>query len=191
MAHVGMDPSGPTHLKRRPEMRRGAFGALLCAAAIAGCAGSPSYQQEHKLAPAQTLPLPARTPEAGQPSAPNESADNSVEHLFADPRLDPIRDKVPLVLRTGAVTPQLLSNQDKPTPAEKQAIKVWMSVREQAQQVQLEQRGPPSQRLVRTRQLVTRAILQLYNGDLTYGQFAKRIQELDSEYQAAARRVPR
>jgi hypothetical protein len=171
-------------------MRTRAFGALLCAAAaIAGCAEGPSYQEQHQLARAQTSQPPARAPEAAQPPA--SSADSSIEHLFADPRLNPIRDKVPLVLRAGAVTPLLLSNEDKPTPAEKQAIKVWVSVREQAQQIQLEQRGPPSQRLVRTRQLVTRAILQLYNGELTYGQFAKRIQELDSEYQAAARQTHR
>jgi O6-methylguanine-DNA--protein-cysteine methyltransferase len=86
------------------------------------------------------------------------------------------------------VTPLLLANENKPTPPEKQAIKVWLSVREQAQQYQLEHRGPPSPLLVRTRQQVTRAILQLYNGEMTYGEFAKRIQELDSEYQAAARR---
>ena len=171
-------------------MRAGAFGALLCAAAaIAGCAQSPSYQQ-HKPDAAQTSP-PARTPEAAQPPAAKAGGDNSVEHLFADPRLDPIRGKVPLILRAGAVTASLLSNEGKPTPEEKQAIRVWISVREQAQRVQLEQRGPPSQRLVRTRQLVTKAILQLYNGDLTYGQFAKRIQDIDYEYQAAARQMHR
>ena len=129
----------------------------------------------------------ARTPETGSPQ-PRDGAGSYVEQLFADPRLDPIRDKVPLVLRSGAVTPLLLANEDKPTPPEKQAIKVWLSVREQAQQYQLEHRGPPSQLLVRTRQQVTRAILQLYNGEMTYGEFAKRIQVLDSEYQAAARR---
>jgi O6-methylguanine-DNA--protein-cysteine methyltransferase len=158
---------------------------LLCAGAvITGCADVPAHQR-----PAQTgVTQPgetARTPEAAP--QPRDGAGSYVEQLFADPRLDPIRDKVPLVLRSGAVTPLLLANQDKPTPPEKQAIKVWLSVREQAQQYQLEHRGPPSQLLVRTRQQVTRAILQLYNGEMTYGEFAKRIQVLDSEYQAAAR----
>jgi len=170
-------------------MRRGAFAALLCAAAaIAGCAESPSHQQRQPAAASTPSPS-ARAPEAAQPPTSKGSTDSHVEQLFADPRLDPIRDKVPLILRAGAVTPALLANEEKPTPAEKQAIKVWMSVREQAQQIQLEQRGPPSQRLVRTRQQVTQAILQLYSGDLTYGQFAKRIQILDSEYQSAARQM--
>lgn len=173
-------------------MRKGAFPMLLGAAAVlAGCADVPANQRAAPIAQPPRTTQPAetvRTPEAAPPQAADGSG-SYVEHLFADPRLDPIRAKVPLVLRSGAVTPLLLANEDKPTPAEKQAIKVWVSVREQAQQYQLERRGPPSQLLVRTRQLVTRAILQLYNGDLTYGEFARRIQVLDSEYQAAARQV--
>ena len=100
-------------------------------------------------------------------------------------------DRIDRVVITGAgaVTPVLLANDTRPTTAEKRAIKVWVSIREQAQQYQLEQRGPPSPLLVRTRHQVTRAILQLYNGQMTYGQFAQRIQALDSDYQAAARQV--
>ena len=176
-------------------MRRGVVGTLLCAAAaIAGCADGPSNQQPQP-APVQSAAVPrtsepADTTHAPQTAATPQAAQGAasyLEHLVADPRLDPIRDKVPLVLRAGAVTPALLSNEDKPTPAEQRAIKVWVSAREQAQQYQLQQRGPPSPLLVRTRQLVTRAIVDLYNGDLTYGQFARRIQTLDSDYQAAAR----
>jgi hypothetical protein len=172
-------------------VRKSAFGMLLCAAAVTtGCADAPTDRR-----PAATTQTPratqsveaARAPEAVAPQA-RDGSGSYVEHLFADPRLDPIREKVPLVLRSGAVTPLLLANEDKPTPSEKQAIKIWLSVREQAQQYQLEHRGPPSPLLVRTRQLVTRAILQLYSGEMTYGEFAKRIQVLDSEYQAAARR---
>jgi hypothetical protein len=174
-------------------VRKSAFGLLHCAAAmtvIAGCADAPTDRRPASTAPPGHATQPsetARTPEAAPPQE-RDGAGSYVEHLFADPRLDPIRDKVPLVLRSGAVTPLLLANGDKPTPSEKQAIKVWLSVREQAQQYQLEHRGPPSPLLVRTRQLVTRAILQLYSGEMTYGEFAKRIQVLDSEYQAAARR---
>jgi hypothetical protein len=176
-------------------MRRGVVGTLLCAAAaIAGCADGPSNQQPQP-APVESAAVPrtsqpADTAHAPQTAATPQAAQGAasyLEHLVADPRLDPIRDKVPLVLRAGAVTPALLSNEDKPTPAEQRAIKVWVSAREQAQQYQLQQRGPPSPLLVRTRQLVTRAIVDLYNGDLTYGQFARRIQTLDSDYQAAAR----
>ena len=172
-------------------MRTGVFGALICAAAIAGCANGPSYQQPHPSHPAQTGQPPGavQPPETARIPQTAEGTGGYLDYLFADPRLNPIRDKVPLVLRTGAVTPLLLANDDRPTPAEKRAIKVWVSIREQAQQYQLEQRGPPSPLLVRTRHQVTRAMLQLYNGQLTYGQFAQRIRALDSDYQAAARQL--
>jgi hypothetical protein len=161
---------------------KGVAGIVLCVAALlAGCAEAPTSQR----------PSPPQSQSPSASRSPDKGAASSVDQLFADPRLDPIRDKVPLVLHPGTVTRALLANEDKPTPPEKQAIKVWMSIREQAQQYQLEHQGPPSARLVRTRQLVTRAMLQLYNGELTYGQFARRIQELDSEYQAAARQAYR
>ncbi len=171
-------------------MRKSPFAALLCGAAvIAGCAEAPADRRPAPAAQPANTTQPAEGARSPEAAAPRDGAGSYVEHLFADPRLDPIRDKVPLVLHSGAVTPLLLANEHKPTPSEKQAIKVWLSVREQAQQYQLEHRGPPSPLLVRTRQQVTRAILQLYNGEMTYGEFAKRIQVLDSEYQAAARQV--
>ena len=171
-------------------MSKDVAGILLCVAAVlAGCADAPSSQR-----PAQTSQsgLAPQSPSANRaPDKDSAQAASHVDQLFADSRLDPIRGKVPLVLHPGTVTPALLANEDRPTPEEKQAIKVWISIREQAQQYQLEHQGPPSARLVRTRQLVTRAMLQLYNGELTYGQFARRIKELDSEYQAAARQARR
>jgi hypothetical protein len=81
-----------------------------------------------------------------------------------------------------------LSNAEKPTEEERRAIAVWESVRERAQQYQQDQRGPPSPLLVKVRAQVTRAILQLYEGELTYGEFAARIQQVDTDYQGAARK---
>jgi len=178
-------------------MRRGVFGALLCTAAIAGCAQHPHYPGQPQPSGVQAglpsrgtqSPEPAGASETARSSQPPAAAGGNLDHLFADPRLDPIRDKVPLVLRTGAVTPVLLANDDRPTATEKRAIKVWLSIREQAQLYQLEHQGPPSPLLVRTRQQVSRAILQLYHGQLTYAQFAQRMQALDLDYQAAARQL--
>jgi hypothetical protein len=167
-------------------MKSYSLGTLLCAAVVAaGCAAGPSYQPQRQTYPVQTT----QPPQAGQRPQTAEGTDTYIEHLFSDPRLDPIRNKVPLLLRAGVVTPSLVSNDDRPTKEEKRAIKLWESIRERAQQYQLEQRGPPSPLLVHTRQLVTTAIVQLYEGELTYGQFAGRIQQLDTEYQAAARRL--
>ena len=168
---------------------------LICAvAATAGCAVGPSNQGEPTHPPQEPPPQTTRPQEASPPAqAPPpprsvEDADSYLEHLFGDPRLDPIRDKVPLLLRADTVTASHLSNPEKPTEQERHAIAVWESVRERAQQYQQEQRGPPSPLLAKTRAQVTRAILQLYAGELTYGEFAARIQEVDADYQAAARK---
>jgi hypothetical protein len=176
-------------------MRRGLSGVLICAAA-AGCAVGPSNQGEPTHPPQEAQPPQTMRPQEAGPPAQTplpprtvEDTDRYLEHLFADPRLDPIRDKVPLLLRADTVTASHLSNPERPTEQERRAIAVWESVRERAQQYQQEQRGPPSPLLVKTRSQVTRAILQLYGGELTYGEFAARIQEVDADYQAAARKL--
>lgn len=169
---------------------------LICAAAAAaGCAVGPSNRGEPTPTPQGPQPPEVTKPQEASPPAQAplppraaEETDSYLEHLFADPRLDPIRDKVPLLLRADTVTASHLSNPEKPTEQERRAIAVWESVRERAQQHQQEQRGPPSPQLVKVRAQVTRAILQLYEGELTYGEFAARIQEVDADYQAAARK---
>jgi hypothetical protein len=143
---------------------------LLCAAALlAGCAADS----------------PRRTQTAPRPVAVENDA--YLKSLYADARLDPIRDKVPLLLRPDAIKPNHLANETRPTAPEKQAITAWLQVREQAQQYQTAQRGQPSPHLTQTRNRVTKAMVQLYNGTLTYGEFARRIREIDEEHQSAAR----
>lgn len=94
---------------------------------------------------------------------------------------------MPLLLRPDAIKPAYLSNDAKPTPPEKQAIKVWLQVRERAQRYVAEQRGEPSALLIKTRNRVTGAILQLYSGRLSYGKFARRIRQIDEQHQAVVR----
>jgi hypothetical protein len=143
---------------------------LLCAAALlAGCAADS----------------PLRTQTSPRTVAVDDDA--YLKSLYADPRLDPIRDKVPLLLRPDAIKSNHLSNETRPTPPEKTAITAWLQVREQAQQYQTAQRGPPSPHLMQTRNRVTKAMVQLYGGELTYGEFARRIREIDEEHQSAAR----
>ena len=88
------------------------------------------------------------------------------------------------MLRADAVKDEYVLNEAKPTRQEKEAIKVWLEVREQAQAYQASQRGAPSPELAKTRLYVTDAIYQLYTGRLTYGAFARRVRALDAEYQA-------
>lgn len=122
-----------------------------------------------------------------QAIAENPTRDEKIHlhQLYADPRLDPIRDKVPLQLRADAVGPGYLRNHNRPTVQERSAIKAWLEVRERALQYQGGTRGPPSAQLIRTRTQVTRAITQLQSGKLTYAAFGMRIQEIDAQHKQA------
>lgn len=132
--------------------------------------------------------VPGQAP-SSSPSVAAPQEDKYLKALYADPRLDPIRDKVPLRLGPGAVTPAYLANETTPTATEKQAIKVWLQVRELAQVHQQSLYGEPSPQLVETRQRITRTIADLYNGKLTYAEFAGRVQQIDQEHQAARQNV--
>ena len=167
--------------RKSPSRLRCVIGLLGAALFVAGCATeSPRAPQSTTAAP-QTTAAPAAT------TPPPLDQDKYLQALYADPRLDPIRDKVPLLLRAGAITPNYLSNETKPTPPEKDAIKVWLQVRELAQVHQTALRGEPSPLLVQTRQRVTEAIGELYSGKLTYAAFASRIQQIDEQHQGATR----
>ncbi len=110
-----------------------------------------------------------------------------INQLYADPRLDPIRDKVPLQVRADAVRSDYLRNETKPTKEEKQAIRAWLQIRDKAQEYQATRRGQPSGALLQTRVRVSQAISHLYSGKLTYAAFARRVQEIDAQYQASLR----
>jgi hypothetical protein len=147
--------------------------ALALALLLTGCALEPS--------------LPRTSP--GPPAIQVEQ-DPYLRSLYADPRLDPIRDKVPLLLKPDSIKPSYLVNDTKPTPAEKKAIVAWLQVRERAQQYLTTQRGEPSRLLAQTRNQITRAIAQLHRGELTYAGFAARVRQIDADYQTAARLSP-
>ena len=128
--------------------------------------------------------------QAGAQAAIGERPGNEKQYLnqlYADPRLDPIRDKVPLQVRADAVSSGYLRNETKPTKEEKQAIRAWLQIRDKAQEYQATRRGQPSKALLQTRVRVSQAISQLYSGKLTYAAFARRIQEIDAQYQADLR----
>ena len=162
------------------------YAALMIGLALAGCGSEPLRL------PAPSTPV-AQGVQPGAQSAlvvstPKLSDEKKyLQSLYIDPRLDPIRDKVPLQLRADVVSVGYLRNESKPTSEEKQAIKVWMQIREKAQQYQASIRGQPSQSLLQTRVRVTQAITQLYAGRLTYAGFAKKLQQIDAQHQESQR----
>ncbi len=157
--------------------------AMCIGFALAGCGSGPVRL------PPPSAPVSQGVAPGPHAAAPTPASDEKfrLQTLYADPRLDPIRGKVPLQLRADAVSMGYLRNESKPTPQEKQAIKVWLEVREQAQQYQNSLRGQPSGRLLQTRVRVTQAITQLYSGKLTYAAFARRIQLIDAQHQESLR----
>ena len=163
--------------------RHRALGALCAGLILAGCA---SQAPRHPPATA-TVAAPATPTPAAPATSTGGSNDPYVRALYADSRLDPIRHKVPLLLGPDVVQPLYLSNETKPSAAEKRAIAAWLQVREEAQRYRTAHAGAPSPLLTRTRKEVTAAILQLQNGELTYGAFARRLQQIDQDYQAAMR----
>jgi hypothetical protein len=159
------------------------YAATFLALILVGCGANRTHL------PASNTPAAQGVQSGAQAAFTERPGDEKkyLQQLYADPRLDPIRDKVPLQVRADAVTAGYLRNESKPTPEEKQAIRVWLQVREKAQQYQATRRGQPSGVLLQTRVRVSQAISHLYSGKLTYAGFAKRVQEIDAQYQAARR----
>jgi hypothetical protein len=162
--------------------RRHAAGVLYASLVLGGCAvEAPRH-------PSATATPPPAAPTASVPAtSTGGSSDPYVRALYADARLDPIRHKVPLLLGPDVVQSAYLNNETKPSAADKRAIAAWLQVRDQAQRYRTAHAGEPSPLLTRTRKEVTVAILQLQEGELTYGAFARRIQQIDQDYQAAIR----
>ncbi|MSQ60327.1 MAG: hypothetical protein EXR36_11975 [Betaproteobacteria bacterium] len=159
------------------------YAATFLAFTLAGCGTSGLHLPSTSAPAAQGVQSGAQAALSERPGDENKY----LKQLYSDTRLDPIRDKVPLQVRADAVTAGYLRNENKPTPEEKQAIRVWLQVREKAQKYQATRRGQPSGALLQTRVRVSQAISQLYSGKLTYAGFAKRVQEIDAQYQASRR----
>jgi hypothetical protein len=160
--------------------KRNARAALVIALLLTACAGE---QPRHSTTTGATAP-------SGPPPV-QVDKDPYLQQLYADKRLDPIRDKVPLLLRPDSIKPAHLTNETKPTAAEKKAIVAWLQIRERAQRYLATQRGEPSPLLAQTRNEVTRTIASLHRGELTYGAFARRVRQIDQDYQTAARQGTR
>ena len=156
--------------------------ALAIALLLSGCAGD--MPRLPTTTPTPSTPTPSTPP---PPPAVQVDQDPYLRSLYADPRLDPIRDKVPLLLKPDSIKPSYLPNDARPTPEEKKAIVAWLQVREHAQQYLTSKRGEPSALLTQTRNQITRAIAQLHRGELTYAGFATRVRQIDEDYQTAAR----
>jgi hypothetical protein len=108
----------------------------------------------------------------------------------ADERLIPLADKVAL-LQTKTQTFQMLANTTYPSKEEQSLIGIWANARQecfnQAESERVRTTAPPVLPVIAESNVKFNAVTaDLYNGKLTYGQFAQIRAQHFAEYQAQA-----
>lgn len=98
--------------------------------------------------------------------------------LYSDPRLDPIRSKVPLNMGVSDPIPiQMMSDNDFPSTEEASLILVWAEQRQRCHEYQTSLYGPPRAQVEAVRRANSQLMAELYGGVITYGQYAKQLNE--------------
>ncbi len=98
------------------------------------------------------------------------------DRIYADPRIDPIRDKIQLPISYEA--PQsidMLANRARATDADRPAIKALAESMQKCQHVVESERGPSPAYRVKSETRALESLAELYEGSTTYGQFARDI----------------
>jgi hypothetical protein len=95
---------------------------------------------------------------------------------YADPRLDPIRSKVVLPISMDAPQPiEILADRTYPSASERQAIGALGEVRKACSDYAAVRMGEPPAYRQRSQGEVSIGLSQLYDGEITYGDFARRM----------------
>ncbi len=118
---------------------------------------------------------------------------------MADPRIDPVRAKIAVPIVLGASQDvALLSNRDRPTDAERSAIKALWDAHEACRALTEARSGPVPRYRAWSNEAVGALLGDLHEGAITYGQFARKLlyigaqdnsakETLESELDARAR----
>jgi hypothetical protein len=139
--------------------RRNAFTVILVACGLSACA-NPQQQSQERAAALQA------------------QANKYCWEVFSDPRLEPVKDKVPLSLTMSDPIPiQMLSNNEFATKEEAAAILVWAEQRQKCQTKYTSLFGPAPVHLDALRRANTQLMAELYGGQITYGQYAKQLNQ--------------
>jgi hypothetical protein len=111
---------------------------------------------------------------------------NCIREAISADKFRPLESK--MVLTSGKQPFEILAINTKPTPTEKPLISAWAQIREDCfNQDESERRKLPAPGQAAVEKLhrdVLSAAAELYNGTLTYGQFAKARTELGSQFDA-------
>jgi hypothetical protein len=86
---------------------------------------------------------------------------------YSDPALDPIRNKVAFIIVTPSdQTDEMKNNKNYPSTSEKTVISLWMTKRDECNRLE------DNILLVKNKRVVDDLITLLYEGRITYGEFA-------------------
>ena len=94
--------------------------------------------------------------------------------VYSDPRLDPIREKVPInITFADSIPVRMLANDNYPTKEEAAAILSWAEQRQLCQTKATEMFGPAPAHLAAVRDANSQSMADLYAGKLTYGEYIR------------------
>jgi hypothetical protein len=103
--------------------------------------------------------------------------------VYSDPRIDPIRDKVAVYAqKVSDISMQMMANQATATDEEKVAILAWAEQRQLCHQRRNELLGQPPAHMEAARGYYSQAMADLYGGQISYGEFAKRGSQIIAAY---------
>ena len=123
---------------------------------LAGCASSPSGRTDPDVAAAREVAARCRT-------------------LMADPRIDPVRDKIQLPLSFDAPQPvDRLSDRTYPTAAESSAVQALWEARSACRRYGETKLGPMPNYRAESEEALVDLLGDLREGVITYGQFARK-----------------
>ena len=125
---------------------------------------------------------------AGQRAGPGVEKDIQTycDEQYASPAIDPVRDKVQLPLSFDA--PQSidrLADRTKATDTERVAVKALWEARERCRSYSESKLGSQPTFRVRSEDRLSEALADLYEGGITYGQFARSMLYIGSSDKAA------
>jgi hypothetical protein len=125
----------------------------------------------------------------GRPAASGQPVDECAQ-LMADPRIDPIRDKVAVPITLGASQDiAVLSNRNRPTDAERPAIKALWDAHEACRAWTEARSGSEPGYRVLSNEAVGTLLGDLHDGVITYGQFARKLLYIGAQDRSARERL--
>lgn len=106
--------------------------------------------------------------------------------LSEDPRIDPIRAKVPVVIAIAdPISVSMKTNDTYASFYEQPAILAWAEQREQCLERATEVLGQPPAHMVAVRSINSQNMADLYSRKITFGEFAKRLSQTNADFRQA------